>query len=308
MKNTNQVEWLPNQGWDSRIHIAANGELVNVFVLVTQRYVIFIDTLINPTTANALVDYAQPYLASRQLLVLNSHSDWDHAWGNQLFAGVHARYPAPVIAHEESATEYNRPQNIAFLNKMQIEQPDLFGDVILTKPTLTFSHDLWIDGGDLTLHIFPTPGHSPDHVAIFIPEISMLLAGDAAEIPFPIIYSASDLPTMRASLAAMAELHPRNAFYCHAPTTVGPQLLHDNLAYFDALEAACRAAIAAGVETTNIANADLPAHLDCDFAMVAPTSGAWQAVSPTSRTERHGQQLRFMLAWLQQEELTIEES
>ncbi len=110
MQNTNQVTWHPNQGWDSRIHIAANGELVNVFVVVTERYVVIVDTLINAITAKALADYAQPYLSGRQLLVVNSHADWDHAWGNQLFAGPNASHPAPIIAHVKCGAALPRPR------------------------------------------------------------------------------------------------------------------------------------------------------------------------------------------------------
>jgi len=303
---SNQIEWIPNQGWDSRIHIAANGDLVNVFVLVTERYVILVDTLINPVTARALVEHAQPYLPGRQLLVINSHSDWDHAWGNQVFAGANAPYPAPIIAHEKSWSQYNRQENIDFLQKLQAEQPTVFGDVILTKATVTFAKELWIDGGDLTLHLLPTPGHSPDHIAIFIPEISTLLAGDAAEIPFPILYDAADVPILRASLAAMAEFQPQNAFYCHAPPGTGPQLLFDNIAYYDGLERACQSALARGLDSSNVSNADLPSALGCPFEAVAPTTGPWANVSQRGRTERHGQQLRFMLAWLVQEASSIE--
>lgn len=297
---TNQVDWLPNQGWDSRLHIAANDDLVNVFVLITERYVILVDTLLNATTANALVEYARPYLSGRQLLVINSHSDWDHAWGNQLFAGPMAAFPAPIIAHENAAAIFDDPDTAAFLRKMQQEQPGIFAEVTLTKPTLTFRDELWIDGGDLTLHLFPTPGHMPDHIAIYIPEISTLLAGDAAEMPFPYVYHARDLPVLRASLKRMADLHPHHALYCHAPPTVGPQLLHDNIAYYDALEAACRAALARGDDYAAIPNAELPARLNCEYAAVAPTTGAWEGVSPHARTERHGEQLRLMLEWLTQ--------
>lgn len=308
MQNTNEVTWLANEGWDTRLHIAANGELVNVFLLVTERYVILVDTLLNATTAQALVDHAQPYLPGRQLLVINSHADWDHAWGNQLFAAPNAPYPAPIIAHVKGAMRHHAPETLARLVKMQHEEPAIFGGVVLTKPTLTFSHDLIIDGGDLTLHLFPTPGHSDDHIAVYIPEISTLLAGDAAELPFPILYNSADVPVLRASLARMAERNARDVFYCHAPPTIGAQLLHDNIAYYDALEAACRAALARGLDTDAIPNADLPAALTCEYASVLPTTGAWADISLDYRTEGHARQLRFMLAWLQQKDFSVEES
>jgi hypothetical protein len=104
----------------------------------------------------------------------------------------------------------------------------------------------------------------------------------------------------------MAEYKAQSALYCHAPVTIGPQLLHNNIAYYDALEVACRAALERGLDTTTISNDDLPLALDCAFNAVAPTTGAWEKVSPYSRTERHAQQLRFMLAWLQQKALIIQ--
>jgi glyoxylase-like metal-dependent hydrolase (beta-lactamase superfamily II) len=300
MQYTNQVTWLTNQGWDSRIHIAANGDLVNVFVLLTERYVILIDTLINPATANALATFAQLLLPSRQLLVINTHSDWDHAWGNQLFAGPNAPHPAPIIAHVECATQFDSPEAFSTLTQMQKEAPSIFDDVRLTKPTLTFSKHLAIDGGDLTLNLFPTPGHTPDHIAIYIPEISTLLAGDAAEFPYPFACDDTTLPTLRASLAKMAGLNAATALYCHAPPTIGPQLIHDNIAYFDALEAACRAALARGVDPTQIPDQELAAALDCEFTSVAPSTGIWAEVSLNARTAGHAEQLRLMLTWLTQ--------
>ena len=304
---SNSVEWLPNEGWDPRLHIAANADLVNVFALITERAVILVDTLLNEVTAEALVDHIQSYLAGRQLLIINSHSDWDHAWGNQLFAGPNARYPAPIIAHANASVEYNQADNLDLLAKVRVTRPEIFGEVVLTPPTLTFADDLWINGGDLTLHLFPTPGHRPDHIAIYIPEIGTLLAGDAAEIPFPMLQSSADLPVLRASLARMAAFDAPSVFYCHAPPTIGPQLLHDNIAYYDALEAVGRAALANGLDADAVATRDLPAALNCHFEEVTPTTGAWAEVSAYARTVRHAQQMRLMLAWLQGKEVVIQE-
>ena len=76
---------------------------------------------------------------------------------------------------------------------MQEREPGRFDGLRLTAPTITFDERLQIDGGDLTLQLFATPGHQPDHCSIFIPEIGMLLAGDAAELPFPFAESAAAL-------------------------------------------------------------------------------------------------------------------
>lgn len=303
MPITETVERVPNQGWDERIQVYRNGTLVQVFVVVTARFVVLVDTLINPRTAQTVMDQVQPLLAGRQLLVVNTHADFDHAWGNQLFAGPDALYPAPILAHHRCAQVLDEPETAAYLAKVQAEQPAIFGPVRLTKPTLTFDRELVIDGGDLTLRLFPAFGHTPDHIAIYIPEISTLLAGDAAELPYPMAHSVAGLPEMRATLASLAALGAQTALYCHAPPTIGPQLIQDNIAYFDAIEAACRATLTRDPAFDPNGVDDLAAVVGCAYADCTPHGAAWENVDPDYKGERHADQIRMMLAWLRGEEM-----
>jgi glyoxylase-like metal-dependent hydrolase (beta-lactamase superfamily II) len=271
MNATDQVRAIPNAGWDRRILVARCGDLVDAFVVVAERCVVLVDTLINARTAAELLRIAEPHLAGRLLLVVNTHADWDHFWGNQLFAGPLAVYPAPIFASRRSAERFRVPEEgERFLAGMREREPGRFDDVRITRPTVLFDDRLLIDGGDLTLELFPTPGHQPDHVSVFIPEIETLLAGDAAELPFPFVESAAALPALRDSLARMAALHPAAALYCHAPETSGPALLHQNIAYFDELERRCRAALAHGVPARPAEDADVEALVEFPFAEAIP--------------------------------------
>jgi len=300
MAHTNNLTLLPNQGWDERILICRNDELVQVFIVVTDRYVVLVDTLINPATAQKLVEYAQPHLAAgRTLLVINTHADYDHAWGNQRFVGQDAAHPAPIVASLRCAARFAQPDAMATLRAMQEAEPGIFGEVRLSPPTVLFDEQLTIDGGDLTLQLFATPGHTPDHISIYIPEIATLLAGDAAELPYPAARTAEELPLMRASLHALVAFEAKTVLYCHAPTAAGPQLLRDNIAYFDALEQACRAALAHGMPSAELVDdADLIARVGCPYADVTPHTDAWRDVHAFYRTAGHAAQLRMMLAWL----------
>ncbi|MCB0068156.1 MAG: hypothetical protein KDD77_13425, partial [Caldilineaceae bacterium] len=78
MPHSNQIDLLPNQGWDERILVCRNGRLVQTFIVVTARYVVLVDTLINAATARQMVAFAEPHLAGRTLLVVNTHADYDH--------------------------------------------------------------------------------------------------------------------------------------------------------------------------------------------------------------------------------------
>lgn len=301
MPHTNTLELVPNQGWDERILVCRNGTLVDTFIVVTTRYVVLVDTVINPATARQMLAYARPYLtAGRQLLVVNTHADYDHAWGNQLFAGPQAEAPAPIIATRLCAEQFQDPEAPTFLHEWQAKEPAIFGDVCLTPPTILFEERLVIDGGDLTLVLFATPGHTPDHLAIYLPEIGTLLAADGAELPFPLARTVAGLPIMRRSLAQMAALSPKTALYCHAPVTIGPQLLHDNIRYFDTLEERCRAALAKGLSAEPPAEADVAALVDFPFDEAVPAAGYADFLNDHHRTAWHPQQIRMMLTYLTQ--------
>jgi glyoxylase-like metal-dependent hydrolase (beta-lactamase superfamily II) len=296
------VTLVPNQGWDPRVLVCRCGPIVDAFVVVSARFVVLIDTMISPQTAQAMFAIARPHLAGgRQLLVVNTHVDWDHFWGNQLFAGPQAIHPAPIFASRHSAARFRDEEATQrFLAEMRAQRPGRYDDVQVTRPTVFFDDRLQIDGGDLTLELFPTPGHQPDHVAILIPEIGTLLAGDAAEFPFPFPEAATTLPLLRDSLARMAALDPATVLYCHAPVTSGPGLLRENIAYFDTLEQRCREALARGVPANPDADADVEELVGFPFASAIPEHGADQPPPDVYRTG-HQAAIRMMLEYLQTE-------
>lgn len=291
---TDTVVAVPNQGWDERILVCRYGPLVDTFIIVTQRYVVIIDTLINRATAEALLVIARPYLGSRQLLVVNTHADWDHAWGNHVFAGSAATSPAPIIASRKCAERLRADASRQKLADKRAQSPGRHDDVVLTPPTVLFDERLVIDGGDLSLELFATPGHTADHIAVFLPEISTLLPGDAAELPFPFVESAAAMPQMRASLAQLAALQAKTVLYCHAPVTSGSALLQQNMAYFDKLEQRCQTALQRGPCALD---GDIEAIVGFRFAEALPPDADAAALEGFYRPGHH-RAIRAMLQHL----------
>lgn len=228
-----RVELVANRGWDERVLVAQLGSLVQSFIVITRRYNVLIDTMVNEATALQLVELARAHGPGRELLVVNTHCDWDHFWGNQVFR-------CPIIAQSLAAARAVDAEAQADLADYRAQDPAAYGGVVLTPPNVLFEDSLTIDGGDLRLELFRTPGHTPDHVAVFLPELRLLLAGDAAEDPFPLVGSGGDLALLRASLKLMADRRPQHALYCHAPVEVGPDLLRRNRAHFELMERRCR--------------------------------------------------------------------
>lgn len=299
--HTNNVSFIDNQGWDGRILVLANDELVQTFIIITDRFVALVDTMINADTAVSLLHHAQEFLGNgRQLLIINTHADYDHAWGNQVFTGPTARHPAPIIGSRRCAAILRSPESAATLAEMASREPDIFGQVSLTPPTILFDDALSIDGGDLTLELFATPGHTPDHISLYIPEIDTLFAADAAELPYPMARTTAGLPAMRQSLTRLAAYRAGRVFYCHAPVTTDGQLLQDNIAYFNNLEAACRAFLEGetAVSWPSIPDADLIAAVGLPYNEAVPTAEHWHSVHEYYQTKGHAHQLRAMLEHL----------
>ena len=317
MSPQDDVQLVANQGWDERVLVARCGPLVDAFIVVSRRYVVIVDTLINPQTATAMLSAAQEYLrGDRRLLVVNTHADFDHCWGNQIFAGPAALHPAPIIASRQCAEQFRSPEAKPFLEQMQAREPERFGEVQFAPPTVLFDERLTIDGGDLTLDLFATPGHSPDHISAYIPETGVLLAGDAAEAPYPSARSVASLPALRKSLPPedgdcsverMIALDPTHALYCHAPVTLGAPLLRYNQQYFDVLEQRCKAALERGLaaqlgvpptDGDYLESDDVEALVGCSFKAAIPASLDTAELHEFYRTAGHRAQLRMMLEHL----------
>jgi glyoxylase-like metal-dependent hydrolase (beta-lactamase superfamily II) len=298
------VTLLPNQGWDPRILVCRYALAcedytlpMHVFIVVGERYVVLADTLVNEDTARALLDIARPHLAGRQLLVVNTHADYDHAWGNQLFAAPDSHAPTPIIGTHGCARRMRSHEERDQLDRLRREQPHTYGQVQLCPPTILFDDALTVDGGDLTLLLMATPGHSPDHCSLYLPEIHTLLAGDAAELPFPFVENTS-LADARTSLDKLAALNARMALYCHAPATAGPALLDSNIAYFATLETRCRAALDRGATARPAPDADLEGIVRFPFAEAVPP-GAEDWAEPRFYRPGHQAAIRAMLAHLE---------
>jgi len=79
---------LPNAGWDSRILAFQVDRLVTVYGVVTTNYVVLIDTLFSPSALTTVLDALRARVEpNRQLIAVNTHSHWDHAWAIALSLG-----------------------------------------------------------------------------------------------------------------------------------------------------------------------------------------------------------------------------
>lgn len=236
---------VPGMSGDERVHVfrrvfdiqgAFEGLEVDAYVVITNRYIIVLDTMLFPSDVDAMMQQVGDAREGRTVLCVNSHADWDHAWGNAYFSGARA---APIVAHDYCRLRMQTEEVRRELEEFrQLDQ--LFLSVRLVPPTITFSERLTIDGGDLTIELLCAPGHHLDEIAAWIPELRLLLAFDAVESPLPSIDGPQGVPLMFATLERLGALKPRRVLCSHGKTT-DPQLIQTNLAYLREIERRCRA-------------------------------------------------------------------
>jgi glyoxylase-like metal-dependent hydrolase (beta-lactamase superfamily II) len=283
---------------DSRIHVFRrifslepdqSDELqVDAYIITTSRYLIICDTMTRPEDAAMMLETLPEKVRSgsgRHTLIVNSHADWDHVWGNRFFvsssqhhgSSPHTTYP--IIAHTRCIQRLHSVAAQSELRDYQ-ERTDLFHNVVLIPPTLTFDSHLTIDGGDLTLELFHAPGHCCDHIVGWLPAIHTLLAFDAVETPFPTVENQRGVADMFATLKHLQGLHPHHVLCSHGETT-SPTIIQQNLSYLQEIEKRCRTFLVSGEPTeheleqasdlisypyeTVLANAPHPAIIDHNY-------------------------------------------
>ncbi|GAC1627668.1 MAG: hypothetical protein NVS4B7_17040 [Ktedonobacteraceae bacterium] len=220
MSTTEDVFLVPEMSTDSRVRVFRRtfdaiaefeGMEVDAYVVLTDSYLLVFDTLLGPADVSAMMQIVQNDIGKRHILVVNSHADWDHAWGNAYFQGEQA---APIIAHEHGRVRMQSDEARVELANYQ-RRYAIFRDVELVPPTLTFNQHFTIHDGRLTIELFPAPGHHLDHLAAWLPELRLLLAFDAVEKPLPCIENAAAVPAMFTTLEHFIALQPERVLCSH---------------------------------------------------------------------------------------------
>ncbi|GHO87496.1 MBL fold metallo-hydrolase [Dictyobacter formicarum] len=274
-----------------------DGMEVDCYLLVTDRFRLLCDTLIRPEDMSTVFEDISADPVKRPLLVMNSHADWDHAWGNSYFTGERTM---PIIAHEHCRTRLQSEKEQTFLANFQSSYPNHFHSVALTPPTITFHDRLSLYGGDLTVELFSAPGHCQDHIAAWIPELRLLLAFDAVETPVPLIENVAGVQSMFTTLERFASFQPQHVLCSHGGTT-SPGIINANLTYFREIERRCRTVLTRQIPT----EADLErASTLIDYSLDEVVTDASRMIEIPDPLDRsfysgaHNANVRYIMQWL----------
>lgn len=146
-------------------HAVVEGKNVVIF---GQRAAAAVDTGIEPADGKRLVRLIEGRGFEARRLVL-THGHADHVFGSGAFRGADV-YTGVLCA------DVMREQIPRWKERYGTDPADCRQG--WAWPSVTFTDRMFIDLGDVTLDLFPVPGHSRDSICVYVPERRLLVGGD----------------------------------------------------------------------------------------------------------------------------------
>ena len=168
--------------------------------------VYFVDgMLLDAGPANAHVDFAAIVggVDAEQLVLTHHHED--HT-GNAAFAANHM--DRPPRAHALTLPLVRKPEALPMYRKITWGSPAPFEAEAMGETVHTHNHEF---------QVIHTPGHAPDHVALYEPDQRWLFAGDLFLAPrLRLLRDDEDITKLMGSLRKLMELPDCTLFCQHS--------------------------------------------------------------------------------------------
>jgi alkyl sulfatase BDS1-like metallo-beta-lactamase superfamily hydrolase len=162
----------------------------NTFLVTTSAGNVVIDTSLAPIAPSHKQALARKSSAPVKAIVL-THAHGDHTGGVTLW-----REPGTQIIAQQNYPEFMRYQRrlagfFGFRNAAQFGRPaaPAAGQPLAFEPTRTFDRRDTFTVGDVMFELLHTPGETPDHLTVWIPQYKTAFIGDNYYASFPNLYT-----------------------------------------------------------------------------------------------------------------------
>ena len=137
---------------------------LNMGLILGTRHNFLIDTGLGSGSVAPVLEYIGG--DTKPIIVINTHSCWDHIWGNWVFANN------LIISHTLCREAQDK-----YWDEAVAANPDrVDGEVRKCVPNMVFDSSLHFPEDGISL--FHTPGHTPDSISIYDAVDKVLYAGD----------------------------------------------------------------------------------------------------------------------------------
>lgn len=191
----------------------------SVYLVNSDKRLFLCDTHLGPISMEVIKQYIMDHnWTSKELIVFNTHSDWDHIWGNCAFEN------ALIIGHE---TCRQRMLERGQYDLEIIPEEYHMGKVQIKLPNLTFTDKIIFD--DDGVEMIYSPGHTICSSIFYDKTDSVLFTGDLVENPMPFtLYE--DLEKFADSLSLIKDINANILVSAHS-SIVDIKQVDKNLVY-----------------------------------------------------------------------------
>ena len=193
----------------------------NLYLILGKEKALLIDTGTGLFPLKHLVDNL---IENKDLIVLNTHSHFDHRGSNDEFEEIYV--------HNMEVKELSEPFDLSFLRESSpkiVKQYDKNNFILKPAKVIKGIKEGFVFNlGNITIKVIHTPGHSPGSITLLTNK-KELFTGDTAHYGTMYLPKRKKFPIFIASLQRMLDLCMQNGiqelFPSHEQFPVGPELL-----------------------------------------------------------------------------------
>ncbi|MCK4259594.1 MAG: MBL fold metallo-hydrolase [Halanaerobiales bacterium] len=149
----------------------------NVYLINGNKYIFICDTFLGPESMREVNNYIDSNIGEKPIIIFNSHSDWDHIWGNCFFS-------SSIIISHQLCREMVEEEGERYLKKYE---QFYRGKVKIVLPNVTFQDK--ISFPEEGIEFYYSPGHTIDSCTCYDMVDQILYVGDNVEDPIPYLSS-----------------------------------------------------------------------------------------------------------------------
>ena len=149
----------------------------NVGCVITEQGPVLIDTPMLPEEADDLRSQLRQMSELDIAYIIYTHQHFDHVIGSAFLTKRTIAYQGAISGIKYLETNLAKEIPLFFPDLYQ-EKKEVFDNLEIILPQITFSNELRLHMGDRTLELSFVGGHSSASIVIYVPEDRVLFAGD----------------------------------------------------------------------------------------------------------------------------------
>jgi cyclase len=149
----------------------------NVGCVITEQGPVLIDTPMLPEEAHDLRDQLRQMSELDIAYIIYTHQHFDHVMGSAFLTKRTIAYNGAISGIKYLETNLANDITLFFPDLYE-EKKEIFDNLDIILPQITFFNELRLYMGDRTLELFFVGGHSSASIVIYVPEDRVVFCGD----------------------------------------------------------------------------------------------------------------------------------